>query len=223
LSILRFSLKFIALLSSLFLLPILTIRARPYDDSELRTLLAPDCPAPCFMHIRPGVTPLLEAIDILETHEWVSAVNHSGPENPTQIIWWVWSDKRPAFIDPLVPGRLNVIGGTADRIRVDMNVSYGEMALIVAMPDKHFLTDVNDNGICEYMTFYQQNNSVMEFYNIIRLPIKPASYWRFQKLHFWIDPPETAEAFYHRLADLPDFNLAALYRVSDYCWLRTKP
>jgi hypothetical protein len=115
-----------------------------------------------------------------------------------------------------------VIDGTADRIRVDMTIPYGEMALIVAMPDKHFLTDVNDNGICEYMTFYQRNFMVMEFYNIIRLPIKPETYWRFHKLHIWVDPAVTTDVFFERLVDLPDFDLGALYQVSDFCWLRRK-
>ncbi len=61
------------LLSVVFLLPVLLIRAQPYDDSDLRAFLTPpeDCPAPCFMDIRPGMTTAEEAVSILDAHPWV--------------------------------------------------------------------------------------------------------------------------------------------------------
>ncbi len=64
------------LLSGLFLLPVLLIRAQPYDDGGLRAFLTPpeDCPAPCFMGIRPGVTTTEEALEILKIINGYSSV-----------------------------------------------------------------------------------------------------------------------------------------------------
>ncbi len=60
-------LRWMLILSGLFLLPVLLIRAQPYDDGELRAFLTPPdgCPAPCFMGIRPGVTTVEEVLDLL--------------------------------------------------------------------------------------------------------------------------------------------------------------
>jgi hypothetical protein len=51
---------------------LVVIRAQPYHDRELRRLLLPDaCAAPCFLGIRPGVTPLSDALDLLRASQWV--------------------------------------------------------------------------------------------------------------------------------------------------------
>ena len=47
----------------LFTLSIVVIRAQPYDDDGLHTLLTPPegCNAPCFLGVRPGETGLDDA------------------------------------------------------------------------------------------------------------------------------------------------------------------
>jgi hypothetical protein len=91
--------RWILFLSILLALPVLLIRAQPYDDSELRAFLTPPegCPAPCFMGIRPGVTTFDEAVTILEQHEWVNRVALS--EFPTQS-FIVWDQPPHSIIDP---------------------------------------------------------------------------------------------------------------------------
>jgi hypothetical protein len=51
----------------LLVTPILLIRAQPYDNSALRSVLMPDgCAPPCFMGLRPGESTLNEAIRFFE-------------------------------------------------------------------------------------------------------------------------------------------------------------
>jgi hypothetical protein len=51
------------------------IRTQPYDDREWRDLLLPpDCPAPCFLGIRPGGTSVEEALRLLEHDQRVEQV-----------------------------------------------------------------------------------------------------------------------------------------------------
>jgi hypothetical protein len=97
------------LLSGLFLLPLLLIRAQPYDDGDLREFLTPppDCPAPCFMGIRPGVTGAEEAITILENHAWVQTLKNEIRERNGSILV-EWSPAAPPVIDRSLPGRLRV-------------------------------------------------------------------------------------------------------------------
>jgi hypothetical protein len=194
------------------------------DDHDLRGLLVPhqdDCPAPCFMGIRPGVTSLDQAIYVLEEHEWVGHVNYSDIALPDQIIWWDWTETSPLFVDSVIPGRLDIAGGIASRITISLNTTYGDIALISAMPDKHLLSDANDNGFCEYVAYYQNNSMMLDFDNTFFPPITPQSLWRFHKLRLRVALAETHDQFFERLADLPDFNVSDIYQASSTCWIRT--
>ena len=104
-------LRWTLLLSGLFALPVLLIRAQPYDDSELRAFLTPPegCPVPCFMGIRPGVTMYRDAMTILENHAWVTNLQFTlygdAPRNYNYArLTWDWSDATPGFIDRRSPG-----------------------------------------------------------------------------------------------------------------------
>jgi hypothetical protein len=100
---LRPLLKLSLLLIVLLVLPIFLIRAQPYDDSELRAFLTPpDCPAPCFMGIRPGVTTFGEAIKLLEGHEWVTNIQLELYESDLfnyGTLTWDWRDMTPGYMD----------------------------------------------------------------------------------------------------------------------------
>src|SRR5829696_9423810 len=52
-----------------------------YDDSGLRALLlpAPGCPAPCFLGIQLGVTPLAIAIKTLRASSLIQSVTNFSP------------------------------------------------------------------------------------------------------------------------------------------------
>jgi hypothetical protein len=100
-----------ACLTLLCLLPILWIRARPYQPDTLRDLraLLDSCHSPCFLDIRLGLTPVTDAIVLLQDHAWVEAVNEHynqlvqryGADELSQLSYllsWRWSAARPAWI-----------------------------------------------------------------------------------------------------------------------------
>jgi hypothetical protein len=90
------------LLTALFTTAVLVVRARPLDDGVLRALLQPpaDCPMPCFMGIRPGVSAIDEALAILESHEWVERIEFRRPEGSYAHFYMVtWSGQQPELID----------------------------------------------------------------------------------------------------------------------------
>jgi hypothetical protein len=60
------------LLSMMFATVVGAVRVRPSDDSNLRTFFtsSEECPMPCFIGIRPGITRIDEARRILRQHQW---------------------------------------------------------------------------------------------------------------------------------------------------------
>ncbi len=129
----RYLLRWMAILSALFVLSMLLIRAQPYDDSELRDFLTPPegCPVPCFMGIRPGVTTAEEAIAILEAHP--SLVDTIEPNLPDGI--------RLRAIDPQSPtgdsisGYLSIENNIIQWLRIQTDVSLWELWAIYGQPD----------------------------------------------------------------------------------------
>lgn len=117
----------------IFVLIIALIRSQPYDDSQVRELLlgSEDCPAPCFMGIRPGVTTAEEALDILNHHEWVDKVN-DGQET----IRWDWSGKQPDYINPQSEGYLTLPwdGRLVGSIGVSTNLRLASAHLLLGQP-----------------------------------------------------------------------------------------
>lgn len=80
-------------LTLLLLMPILLIRARPYDSSMLRAALMPaGCAPPCFMGLRPGETTLKEAIRFFErlphAHFVVQRPVDFNVSDDTAILYW---------------------------------------------------------------------------------------------------------------------------------------
>src|SRR4051794_7992294 len=83
----RLYLRLILTAFALFSVALLLIRTQPYDDHELRNLLLPtDCVAPCLIGIKPGVTTVDAAMDILETNPWIGDIRTRAGT-----IEWTWS------------------------------------------------------------------------------------------------------------------------------------
>jgi hypothetical protein len=75
---------------------LLLIHAQTNDDRNLRQVLLPeDCPAPCFMGIRPGVTTLDEALAILTATGWVDHFEYETDETSIDI---KWNDSSPTWL-----------------------------------------------------------------------------------------------------------------------------
>lgn len=136
----RLLFKLGSIFTLLFAVCIALIRAQPYDDSELRAFLTPPegCPAPCFIGIRPGVTRLGEAIELLRNHEWVKQL-HVQDTTPRSVIW-EWSGSQPSIIDEDSNGFLTARyqDGLVERISIGTTVPVGYMYLIFG---KTYFTD----------------------------------------------------------------------------------
>lgn len=104
----RLCLWLVSLLTIVSILPIALIRALPYDDSDLRAFLAPaaDCSLPCFLGIRPGVTRVSDAVDLLRAHDWIDDPSMNAPGRGYGEIRWNWSGAQSRLIDTTRPARM---------------------------------------------------------------------------------------------------------------------
>lgn len=142
--VMRFLLRLSLISVPVLALPMLLIRAQPYDDSQLRAFLTPpeSCPVPCFLGIRPGVTTVEAAVTMLQAHEWIQEVfiESYGIVKPRQI-GWHWSRVAPAIVqgDGLRRGgRLGVDGqGIVEYMQFRTQVKLGDALLRWGAPDQY--------------------------------------------------------------------------------------
>jgi hypothetical protein len=109
-----FYLKLGLLFSLLLAAVILLIHLQPYDDTELRAFLTPPdgCPAPCFMGIRPGVTTVDEAEQILKKSGIAGKISLEGNRyKGSGFVNWDWNDKQNTLIDTSKRGELYISNG----------------------------------------------------------------------------------------------------------------
>lgn len=123
-------------LTLLALLPLLVIplmiRALTDSDRDLRALLLPEgCPAPCFLGIRPGVTRLEQARDILNQQDWITKWTLSAAGTHSGQISWEWNERAPdLFRTPDYPhgsGRLSFSADLITDIGVVVSASPGQL------------------------------------------------------------------------------------------------
>jgi hypothetical protein len=131
-------------LTACFMLLILLIHARPYDDTEVRAFLLPPegCPAPCFMEIRPGVTTVGAAMAALENSAWVEEVfiTAYGQMDPARVEW-KWSDAAPLLLErdqiPRSSGRLIARDGIVQYLEILTRVQAWEAWLILGQAEQY--------------------------------------------------------------------------------------
>jgi hypothetical protein len=134
-------------LTALWLLPILLIRAQPYEDRAGPALAAKDCPSPCFMGIRPGVITMRDAIYILQSHPWVANGPYGFPAHvrdavffdaalPRTTINLRWTPALPAWIDTAQTGGLMVEDWDVLGLTIGTHLSLGEIFLAFGDPDE---------------------------------------------------------------------------------------
>jgi len=148
-------LKAVTALVALWALPILMIRAQPYHGDALTQFLLPpaDCPVPCFLGVRPGVTTASEAFALLEAHPWIDRIEPSGVTqiyravlaadfdlarrgSPSPllriengIVRWVFWQTRP-----FTRGDLRLALGPPQTIQVVHDQVYGSVPLLMLYP-----------------------------------------------------------------------------------------
>jgi hypothetical protein len=137
--------KLALLLVLAFALPVLLIRAQPYDDTDLHDLLNPasDCAPPCFMGLRPGAMNIWEALDVLHNHEWVARIGQYDFEqfkNPdgtvTIMLNWEWSGTQPTLIDSTQQGSVWILDDQVVSIEVATLLRLGDIRLGMGAPER---------------------------------------------------------------------------------------
>jgi hypothetical protein len=112
------------------------ILAQPVDDGGLAALLpTADCPAPCLLGLRPGVTTAEEAAAILASHPWVrddvAALSGDG------VLRWKWNGQQPAVFGwGGGYGEVEIRDGTVALIRILTPVPFADFWLLLGRPDK---------------------------------------------------------------------------------------
>jgi hypothetical protein len=130
-----------SLISTVILtLSIVAIHSRPYHDLSLPTA-SDSCTLPCFLGIRPGVTPVNEAIAILEGHEWVSRVTITSYNKiePDQIAW-TWNRNTPPSLQPdefLRVNRIFAYQGIVENIEFKTQLRLGDTWLAWGVPESY--------------------------------------------------------------------------------------
>lgn len=124
------------LLLLIFLPSVLLIRlqARDDDDATLRQSISPpdDCPAPCLLGIRPGLTSMQDAQTLLNAHPWVKNVIFIDPINDpnTRYLFWDWTGQQPAWIDTRWQGELRSVYHIVRGIRLQTRLTMADIWLL---------------------------------------------------------------------------------------------
>lgn len=184
------------LLAALLTLPILLIRAQPYDSAPLRAFLFDaDCSAPCFMGIRPGTSSADDVYRILREHAWVDSVldytqtaDEVGRPGISGEITWRWSGAQPAWIDDSVQGRLRLQRDVVSWMNIRTRIALGDVRLLLAQPDwEQFVIErrtENDQTI-SYRGAYQRDGLLFQTAST-RCPAR-GIWWQALTLAVWYD------------------------------------
>lgn len=133
--------KLALLLSAVCLVPLALIRAQPYDDSELRAFLTPPegCPAPCFMGIRPGVTTVEEALDLLAKQSIVVEYYN------TNVIYFS-AGYPQGLIDDTNTSSLSFENNQFQFMQIYSNITLGELWAVYGQADWTYRTPLGSLG-----------------------------------------------------------------------------
>lgn len=106
---------------------LLTIRAQPYANPDVRSFVLPEgCPAPCFMGIQPGITKPQDAIDQLRGSNMIAKV---GVSESLQTVAWFWNDNPSALLNKQEIPALFYDHHSVSSIRLYTTISLGELLL----------------------------------------------------------------------------------------------
>lgn len=154
---LRCWLGLIAILTALGLLPILLIRTQPYNDANLRVLL--NCLSPCFMGIRPGITTVGEAINLLEAQP--AFTNTIGLNPPYGIRFR--ANQPDSLIADSVFSYLERESNIVKWLRIHTNLSLGEVWAAYGQPDWGTRTYTLGSSLIYYAIGYDESDISFEF------------------------------------------------------------
>ncbi|PJF40003.1 MAG: hypothetical protein D6737_07555 [Chloroflexi bacterium] len=136
----RFIIQLSLVMAMTFFSVIGLIRVQPHHDEILRDFLSPPdgCLSPCMMKIRPGVTTIRDAIDLLRAHEWVDTLEIRDDDRNAIIdgVNWSWSGAQSELIDPHTLGSLTISDGIVTGIHIRTRITFGDLWLTRPPPQR---------------------------------------------------------------------------------------
>lgn len=105
-------------------------------------LIPPNCPYPCWLDIRPGVTNSSEAIERLQESPWVGHIY--GPERltaHTSTVRWDWTAQTPDFVDRRRSGELWMADDKVYTIQLPLTLRSGDVQSALGAPDQVTVQD----------------------------------------------------------------------------------
>lgn len=148
----------------LFSAVLLLMRAQPYVYSRQQTLVLDGCSAACFVGIQPGVTSVEDAVTLLESSQWVSAVDNRTINNVSGYISWKWSDQKPAWISTDQDGEIWATQKQVVQIMIYGSLQLGDIRLILGSPNQEVIDRTADRQrkYSLYTAFYSQTGLMIQ-------------------------------------------------------------
>ncbi len=151
----RYIIRFIPIFLVAFVFMGIILRAVSYDEAyfeSVRELFAPtdDCPAPCYLGVRPGSISTLDAMTQIRGLEWIqnSVLGVNYRAYPPQILDWDDNPAQPSFIKSELYVR--GVNGILDWLVVPTSVRLGEMWIAFGIP-------IHGTANIEYMDNWYPN------------------------------------------------------------------
>lgn len=172
------------------------IYSQPQDDAALRTFFVPpvDCAAPCWLGVRPGITPVTEAIRLLEAHEWIDRVERSSAFYDL-----IWSGRQPDWIDSSFRSHFRAAGDTVENIRIRTTLSVGRVFILLGRPQTGVLNAPLNQAGLRHTAIYNQNGA--EINSLTLCPITRRSLWHTPVEIQYRDLSVLYSAYAYNLAD----------------------
>jgi hypothetical protein len=145
-------------------------------------LLRENCPPPCFMGIRPGVTAMTEAVTILQALPWVEHLEIGyNPSGQPNTLHWQWSAASPLRPDPRSASFVLSADRLDDRVPLVMSVTLhtanplGEAVLALG---HHHQTRSGHNGWLHrtYVMFLYAHLNILLF-SEVDCPLQSHALW----------------------------------------------
>ncbi|MBZ0303949.1 MAG: hypothetical protein K8J31_29695 [Anaerolineae bacterium] len=93
---------FLLLVGGVLAMPVSGLDSAAFDDLFR---VSPGCVGRCLMGIQPNME-LTDALNILQTHEWVGEITVTNAMEPDIDVRWQWTGRQPDLIDARMPGML---------------------------------------------------------------------------------------------------------------------
>lgn len=149
---------------TVFGLALVLICTQPYPYSRNSTFVAEGCFAACFAGVQPGVTPVEDAVALLQASPWVGEVDNRTINNVSGFISWTWSDQKPAWISSERGGKIWASQKQVVQILIYGEMQLGDTRLIFGSPDQEIIDRSADRSgqFSLYSAFYSQTGLLIQ-------------------------------------------------------------